>query len=130
MYSGNRPEFLRGIYHVESLHVSADKKVAQVQGFEEAAQAPSRRSPFEVRMDVLKVTSSGPTKRTHIMYRSNTSWVVLKKNLEDLLAGGFVRQSGEGSKVEYSITDRGLSVLHDYQDVMNRASRSRAEVRS
>jgi predicted transcriptional regulator len=80
-------------------------------------------------MDVLKVAAAGSTKPTHIMYKSNTSWIVLQRNLESLVASGFMRQSGEGTRLEYAITERGLAVLHDYTRLVDRTSGSAVEVR-
>lgn len=82
----------------------------------------ARRSAFEIRMDVLKVAAEGCAKPTHIMYRSNTSWMVLHKNLDSLVTSGFMRQTGEGSRVEYEITDSGRAVLRDYNDLVDRAT--------
>jgi len=87
-----------------------------------------RRSAFEIRMDVLRVAAEGSVKPTHIMYRSNTSWIVLHKNLEALLASGFMLQSGECSRTEYTITDKGREVLHEYVRLVDRTTASPAEV--
>ena len=81
-----------------------------------------RRSAFETMMDVLKVTSEGPVKPTHVMYKSNTSWVALQKNLETLISLGFVGQSGEGSRTEYAITPKGTEVLRDYTSLLGRTT--------
>jgi predicted transcriptional regulator len=91
--------------------------------------AAGRRSAFEVRMDILKVASAGSAKPTHIMYKSNTSWTVLQKNLESLLVGGFMSQSGEGSRVEYGITSKGIAVLHDYNRLVEEAGPRAVEAR-
>jgi predicted transcriptional regulator len=80
-------------------------------------------------MDILKVSAEGSVKPTHIMYRSNTSWIVMQKNLEALVASGFIRQRNESSRVEYSITDSGRSVLRDYVSLLEKAAASPAEVR-
>lgn len=85
-------------------------------------KASARRSAFETMMDVLKVTTEGPVKPTHIMYKSNTSWVVLQKNLELLIALGFVGQRGEGSRTEYTITAKGEEVLRDYASLLGRTT--------
>ena len=73
-------------------------------------------------MDVLSVVTSGCTKPTQIMYRSNTSWVVLQKNLESLISLGFVGQSGEGSRIEYAITSKGLEALREYASLVERTT--------
>jgi predicted transcriptional regulator len=82
----------------------------------------ARRSAFEVRMDILRVAAEGATKPTHIMYRSNTSWMILQKNLESLLESGFMLQNGQGARAEYTITEKGLAVFHDYADLIDRAA--------
>lgn len=86
--------------------------MAQVLGAQ--SRFVARRSAFEIRMDILRVAAEGLVKPTHLMYRSNTSWIVLRKNLESLLASGFMLQSGESSRTEYAITEKGREVLHDY----------------
>ena len=78
----------------------------------------ARRSPFEIRMDVLSVVTSGCTKPTQIMYRSNTSWVVLQKNLEMLTASGFLKQRVENSRTEYVATEKGFDVVRDYNNLI------------
>ena len=88
----------------------------------------ARRSAFEVRMSILKVAAAGSTKPTHIMYRSNTSWIVLKKNLDALLESGFMIQNGEGARVEYVITEKGIEVLQDYAKLIDRAGAHPIEV--
>jgi predicted transcriptional regulator len=82
----------------------------------------ARRSAFEVVMDVLKASADGATKPTHIMYRSNTSWTVLKKHLDSLSAWGFIMKSGEGSGTEFTITEKGRAVLQDYMNLVIRAT--------
>ena len=80
-------------------------------------------------MDVLKVAAEGATKPTHIMYRSNTSWVVLKKHLDSLSASGFIMKNGEGSGVEFTITEKGRAVIHDYMNLVIRTDPHWTEVR-
>jgi predicted transcriptional regulator len=78
----------------------------------------SRRSPFEIRMEVLSVVASGCAKPTQIMYRSNTSWLVLQKNLETLTASGFLKQRVENSRTEYLVTEKGFEVVRDYNNLI------------
>lgn len=80
-------------------------------------------------MDVLRVATEGSVKPTQIMYRSNTSWVVVQKNLESLVASGLVRQTGEGSRMEYSITESGREVLRDYAILVDRMKTEPTEIR-
>jgi len=80
-------------------------------------------------MDSLRVTASGPVKPTHVMYRSNTSWIVTRKNIESLVASGFMRQSGEFSILEYAITERGMDILRDYASLVDRTTDASMEAR-
>jgi predicted transcriptional regulator len=89
----------------------------------------ARRSTFEVKMDILRVAAEGCIKPTHIMYRSNTSWVVLRKNIESLVACGFMQQSGECSRLEYAITERGRAVLREFVSLTELMTTAAAGVR-
>ena len=81
-----------------------------------------RRSPFEVRMDVLRVTAEGCSNPTQIMYRSNTSWLILQKNLQALIASGFVLQSSDRSRLTYSVTQSGSAIARDYRNLVHLAN--------
>jgi predicted transcriptional regulator len=94
----------------------------------EARPAPGRRSAFEITMDILKVAAAGTAKPTHIMYRSNTSWIVVQKNLESLVSSGLMCQTGECPRAEYAITQRGREILRDYVNLVDRTSAASAQV--
>lgn len=70
-------------------------------------------------MEVLIVVTTGCTRPTQIMYRSNTSWIVLQKILESLTTSGLLRQHVERSRTEYVATDRGFDVARDYLDLIH-----------
>lgn len=84
----------------------------------EKRHSVTRRSPFEITMDVLTVVTSGCTRPTQIMYRSNTSWIVLQKILESLTGSGLLRQRVERSRTEYVPTDKGFDVAREYLDLV------------
>jgi predicted transcriptional regulator len=81
-------------------------------------------------MEILRVAATGCVKPTHIMYKSNTSWTVLQKNLETLVVAGFMQQSGEGTRVQYSITSRGLEVVQAYTNLVDRTASYAVEIQS
>jgi predicted transcriptional regulator len=86
---------------------------------ESVTRHPSaRRSAFEIRMDILRVTTEGCTKPTQIMYRSNTSWIILKKNLESLVASGHMQENSDHSRTTYTVTESGMAVVRDYRDLV------------
>ncbi len=116
------------LYNATNPYTWCRKKMAQVLNTQ-ARPVPTRRSALEIRMDILRVAAEGSAKPTHIMYRSNTSWIVMQKNLESLVASGFMLQSGDSSRVEYAITEKGRDVLRDYVSLVDRTSGESAEVR-
>lgn len=97
------------------------EKMEQILG-QQPRRAATRRSPFEVRMDILKVMTNGCTRPTQMMYRSNTSWIVLHKNLVSLIASGFVLENVDSSGTVYSATERGIDVFRGYANLVRLAS--------
>lgn len=65
-------------------------------------------------MDILKSVADGCARPTAIMYRSNTSWIILKRNLELLKTSGHIEEIFDGSGPVYAVTDRGIDVLLDF----------------
>ena len=74
---------------------------------------------LEVRMDILKAVADGYRKPTLIMYRSNTSWMILKRDLVLLKTSGFIQESLDRSKPVYAITFKGIAVLRDYRKLVD-----------
>jgi predicted transcriptional regulator len=126
------------LYNERQLRKRVEKTMAQVLSLRSAevstrrsaAAVSTRRSAFEIRMDILKVAAEGSAKPTHIMYRANTSWVVMQKNLEFLVGSGFMQVTSGSSRVEYAITERGREVLRDYVSLVDRTAAYPAEVRA
>ena len=69
-------------------------------------------------MDIMRAVADGCTKPTTIMYKSNTSWVVLKSNLTSLVAAGFMLENNDGARSTFSITAKGRTVLRDYLNLV------------
>jgi len=77
---------------------------------------PSRRSKFEVYIDILDEIKSGTGIPTRIMYGANLSWKPLKQILKTLTAQGLIneRSMDDGdkrTKKAYAITEKGENVL-------------------
>jgi len=77
---------------------------------------PSRRSKFEVYIDILDEIKSGTVIPTRIMYGANLSWKPLKQILKTLTAQGLIneRSMDDGdkrTKKAYAITEKGENVL-------------------
>ncbi len=75
----------------------------------------TRRSGFQIAVDVLTVISEGEQRPTRIMYASNLSWNSLKGTLDILVGKGYVDEMFVNKKQKrYTITQRGVDVLGYY----------------
>jgi predicted transcriptional regulator len=77
---------------------------------------PTRRSKFEIYVDILTQIRSGVNIPTRIMYSSNLSWKPLKEILESLQTLGLIEKysadrGDKRSKEIYRVTKKGDEVL-------------------
>jgi predicted transcriptional regulator len=77
---------------------------------------PSRRSRFEMYVDILTEIRSGTVLPTRIMYGANLSWKPLKQILGTLTAQGLIEEQSmddgdKRTKKFYALTDKGEKVL-------------------
>jgi len=92
----------------------------QIGGMER--KPPARRSELEIKMDVLRVVSTGIDRPTQIMYKANLSWIALQSNLKSLVTHGFLREDDQGSRKRYELTQHGFEILSTYQKVVDAMS--------
>ena len=71
----------------------------------------TRRSKMEIYLDILRVTSDGNSKPTHIMYRANLSWERLKKYLLFLASQDLITSTERTEGTRYEITEKGWGYL-------------------
>ena len=71
----------------------------------------TRRSQFEIYIDILKAVSDGKQKPTHVMYRANLTWKRLKKHVSFLVAHGLLVEEKRGRAKILSITSSGKDVV-------------------
>ena len=76
----------------------------------------SRRSSFQIAVDVLTVIAKGESKPTRIMYASNLSWNTLKTTLDLLVSKGYSEESidPQNKQKQYLLTPSGENVLRYY----------------
>ncbi|MCW4051242.1 MAG: hypothetical protein NWE89_16075 [Candidatus Bathyarchaeota archaeon] len=84
----------------------------------------SRRSRFEIYVDVLTEVMEGSQKPTQIMYGANLSWRPLKDILKSLLNQGLLMEVEEQlkdkrTKVRYDLTQKGVNVVRYYSKARN-----------
>ncbi|MDG6940283.1 MAG: hypothetical protein JRN39_07780 [Nitrososphaerota archaeon] len=75
-----------------------------------------KRSPLEVRIDILRAVKEGARRPTQIMFRANLSWAALVRHLEGLVEGGYLHEMKRQGSREYEITKNGYNVLSAFQD--------------
>lgn len=76
-----------------------------------------RRSRMEVKIDILQAIADGSGRPTHIMYRSNLSWAVMRGVIKNLEQQGLVVSNDVEGRRSYVLTDKGLKVLQTYRTV-------------
>ena len=86
---------------------------------EENLLAGPRRSKMEVKIDIMQAIADGSGRPTHIMYRSNLSWAVMRSVMKALEHQGLVISREIEGHRSYVLTDKGSRVLQTYRSVKN-----------
>jgi predicted transcriptional regulator len=77
----------------------------------------NRRSRLETYGDILHAVSIGASKPTHIMYKANLSWVVMKEYLKSLEQFGLISSTEMNGNRVYHLSDGGFRVLKQFLQV-------------
>jgi predicted transcriptional regulator len=72
---------------------------------------------MEVKIDILQAISDGAGRPTHIMYRSNLSWAVMRTFIRALEQQGLVISTEVEGRKNYVLTAKGQKVLETYANV-------------
>lgn len=72
---------------------------------------------MEVKIDILQAIAEGAGRPTHIMYKSNLSWAVMRNFIKILEEQGLVSSSIIEGRKSYSLTQKGIRVLDTYSNV-------------
>ena len=80
-----------------------------------------KRNKLEVIYDILKVINekSGKIKPTHILYKSNLSYVMMKDYLMELMEKGFIKEQNSDGRKSYVITKKGAEYLLKFNMIKN-----------
>lgn len=78
-----------------------------------------RRERLDIIKDILQSIrdKGGTIKPTHLLYKSNLSHDSMKRYVGELVEKELVREVEEKRGRRYSITNKGLKFLSDYQQV-------------
>jgi predicted transcriptional regulator len=79
----------------------------------------TRRSRFEIYVDVLTQIKNGSSKPTQIMYAANLSWRPLQEILKSLATQSLIVETDENikdkrTKVQFNLTMKGENVVRYY----------------
>lgn len=79
-----------------------------------------KRNPLEIMYDILDTINKkrGPANPTHILYKSNLSYKMLKDYINELLEKDFIKEEGDKKRV-YSLTKKGKEYLSNYHIMTN-----------
>jgi len=83
----------------------------------------TRRSAFEIEMDILAVIAEKPARVTRIFYRANANYSFAKQHLRKLVEKGLLAEKTSRTKQgnlmrrTYSITQKGIELLNKYQEI-------------
>ncbi len=84
---------------------------------EENLLSGPRRSKLEVKIDIMQAIADGSGRPTHIMYRSNLSWAVMRSVMKVLEQQQLVISREVEGRRNYILTEKGTRVLQTYHTV-------------
>ncbi len=71
-----------------------------------------RRNDLDICADILRVARRG-AKKTHLVYRANLNFSIVKKYIMKLMDGGFL----EADNGRYFTTEGGVRFLERYEEI-------------
>ena len=80
-----------------------------------------KRNKLQIIRDILSVIKdrNRKIKPTHILYKSNLSYVMMEQYLNELISTGMIKEIRNSRSKTYEITDKGLNYLSQYSLVQN-----------
>lgn len=81
---------------------------------EKSRSRNANRGRIEIIGDILDVCLDGVTRRTHIMYKGNLSYLMLKEYTEELIRKSLIEEKNGGA---YITTEKGRAFLKHYEHI-------------
>ena len=114
-------EYIMDIYSTAPMKKTMTEVIPSARVVERSAESKAmpavRRSQLETRMDMLRAVHDGAEGPTQVMYKANLSWSALQENLTSLLTVGLLREEKFGSRRKYVLTEKGMEVLHNFDEI-------------
>jgi len=81
----------------------------------------SKRDRLEIINDILVSIQGkgGKIKPTHLLYKSNLSYIKMKEYLDELMKNEMVTETEEGKNKFYLITDKGYKFVAEFRKIRN-----------
>lgn len=77
-----------------------------------------KRTKLEVIRDVLAVLREhGNVKITHLIYKSNLSYIIIKEYIKELTEKGMIKYNEQDDKRFYTITPKGMQFLREFEKI-------------
>ncbi len=78
-----------------------------------------KRNRLEIIRDILEVIKDkqGKIKPTHILYKSNLSYIMMEEYLSELKEKEFIVENSSSKGKTYRVTDKGFTYLEKYKMV-------------
>ena len=78
-----------------------------------------KRNRLEIIRDILEVIKNkqGRIKPTHILYKSNLSYLMMEEYLKELIDKEFIIEQTSTQGKTYRVTDKGMTYLEKYKMV-------------
>ena len=78
-----------------------------------------RRTKPEIIKDILRVIyeKNGKIKPTHLLYKSNLSYVKMKTYITELIDKKLIKEEQNNKNKTYTITEEGIKFLGDYERI-------------
>lgn len=77
-----------------------------------------KRSRLEIYIDVLRTIRGGENVPTRVMYRTNLSWVPLRKIAGSLMSQNLIEKQEKSRRKQYIITEKGRKVLKYFDETL------------
>jgi len=77
-----------------------------------------KRSSNQIKIDILKICRT-PQRITHIMYKTNTYYNRLKKDLTELIKKGMLTKTQNSKAIFYSTTRKGKDVIKEFEEFID-----------
>jgi predicted transcriptional regulator len=104
----------RLIFMLLKIEILLFRNLQSIVRFSVRLMAKRTRSSVQITAEILNLCKEPQTK-THVMYRTNLSWIMLMKYLSQLQSQGLLETSN--TQTRYTSTQRGLKLVDKWREI-------------